>query len=234
MRPSAPGSDRPWGVVCALREELGRLARLAGPRRRKGAFEWAEIALASGPVLACVAGVGPARAHAAARALADVAELQGMLVVGVCGGLQPRLGPGELVHCARAVRLSDGAARASDAALRRAWAAAAPGHHGDFLTSERPVLARAERRRLAGLHPGDCVAEMETAAVAQAAEERGLRWAALRAVTDRADGWGSFAFRLHFPSQAGRAADTVPLLLASLARNGGLPGASGKLPADPV
>ena len=35
-------------------------------------------------------------------------------------------------------------------------------------------------------------------------------------VTDRADGWGSLSFRLHFPSQAGRAADTVASLLASL------------------
>jgi nucleoside phosphorylase len=151
--------------------------------------------------------------------------------VGVCGGLRARLGPGELVHCVRAVRLSDGAARASDEDLRRVWTVAAPGRAGDFLTSERPVLATAERQRLAGLYPGDCVAEMETAAVAEAAEQRGLPWAALRAVTDRADGWGSLSFRLHFPSQAGRAADTVPLLLTSLAPSGTVARAA---PAGPV
>jgi hypothetical protein len=76
------GSHRPWGVVCALREELGGLTRLAGRRVRKGAFEWAEIALPSTSVLACVAGVGPARAYAAANALCGATDLAGVLVVG--------------------------------------------------------------------------------------------------------------------------------------------------------
>jgi nucleoside phosphorylase len=212
--------------VCALREELGGLERLVRSRRRqagtRGAIEWAEIELASGPLLACVAGVGPERARAAATALAGAAELEGLLVVGVCGGLRPHLVPGELVHCTRAVSVSGGASRDADAALRSAWSAVAPGFEGSFLTCDRPVLDSGERRRLCeGLERSDpAVVDMETAAVAEAASRAGLRWAALRAVTDRADGWGRIAFRLHYPSQAGRAADTVPTLLASLSPRG--------------
>ncbi|NUP98022.1 MAG: hypothetical protein HUU28_17835, partial [Planctomycetaceae bacterium] len=42
--------------------------------------------------------------------------------------------------------------------------------------------------------------------------------AGLRAVTDSATGLGAVSFKLHFPSQAGRAADSVPELVRRLQR----------------
>jgi nucleoside phosphorylase len=54
---------------------------------------------------------------------------------------------------------------------------------------------------------------METAAVAVVARAAGLPWAALRAVTDGASWLGPAAFRRHYPTQAGRAADTLAALL---------------------
>jgi nucleoside phosphorylase len=63
---------------------------------------------------------------------------------------------------------------------------------------------------------GPCVAEMETAAVAAVASAAGVPWAALRAVTDRATLGGAASFRIHFQTQAARAADTVGALLERL------------------
>jgi nucleoside phosphorylase len=142
------------------------------------------------------------------------------LVVGTCGGLRQNLCPGTLVHCTRAAQV-DLAVRAgreidSDPALRAAWRAVAPGEEGWFLTADRPVLSIWRRLRLARAFAGPCVAEMETAAAAVVAQGAGVPWAALRAVTDRATLGGAAAFRIHFQTQAARAADTVGALLARL------------------
>jgi len=135
-------------------------------------------------------------------------------------GLRSHLGPGELVHCSTAIQTDlarvEGRSTDADAALRDEWRAVAPGACGFFLTADRPVLSWWRRARLARAFVGDCVADMETAAAGAAAAAAGVPWAGLRAVTDRADGLGGMLFKLHFPSQAGRAADTVPGLLARL------------------
>ena len=93
------------------------------------------------------------------------------------------------------------------------------GPEGWFLTADRPVINPWRRLRLARAFAGPCVADMETAAAAAVAARAGVPWAALRAVTD-VPGWtgpvGSGSFRKHFPTQAGRAADSVPDLLAAL------------------
>ena len=73
------------------------------------------------------------------------------------------------------------------------------------------------RARLARAFTGDAVADMETAAVAAVAARAGVPWAALRAVTDRAGTGTAIMFRRNFPAQAGRAADSVPGLVAKLA-----------------
>jgi hypothetical protein len=53
-------------------------------------------------------------------------------------------------------------------------------------------------------------------------------WAALRAVTDQATGGALASFRMHFASQAGRAADTLPALLeAARTARAALPDLSG-------
>ena len=59
------------------------------------------------------------------------------------------------------------------------------------------------------------VPKQYTAAVAAVADAAGVPWAALRAVTDRASGLALGAFLQHFPTQAGRAADTLEELLQS-------------------
>jgi nucleoside phosphorylase len=78
------------------------------------------------------------------------------------------------------------------------------------------VLSWWRRLRLARAFAGPCVADMETAAAAAVAAAAGVPWAGLRAVTDRATIGAPAAFRLHFPAQAGRAADSLPALAAWL------------------
>jgi adenosylhomocysteine nucleosidase len=209
------------GVLCALREELGRLPERARARRSLHGIEILELELAGRRVLACASGVGKVHAARGAALLVSEGASAGLLVVGVCGGLRQALSPGALVHCTRAVQTDaarmGGGAPAADRALREAWRAVAPGAEGWFLTADRPVLSLWRRLRLARAFAGPCVADMETAAAACVAAAAGVPWAALRAVTDRATWGGGAAFRLHFPSQAGRCADTVPALLERLA-----------------
>jgi adenosylhomocysteine nucleosidase len=218
------GERRTFGLVCALREELGSLRERARPLRRELGHEVLEIELEGHRLLLCESGVGKVAAARAAAALVASGVEGGMLVGGTCGGLVRRLVPGTLVHCTRAVQtdLAVRAGRESQACerLRAAWLEVAGGEEGWFLTADRPVLSLWRRLRLARAFAGPAVADMETAAVAAVADAAGVPWAALRAVTDGATGLGAVSFKLHFPSQAGRAADTVPALLARLGRAG--------------
>ncbi len=210
------------GLVAALAEELGSLRERAARTRRVSGLELFEVELDGARVLAATSGIGKVAAARAATVLAGEGAPDGLLVVGTCGGLRRHLGPGTLVHCSTAVQ-TDLAVRAgreveSDARLREAWREVVPGELGWFLTADRPVLSLWRRLRLARAFAGSCVADMETAAVAAVARASGLPWAGLRAVTDSATGLGAVSFKLHFPSQAGRAADSVPELVRRLQR----------------
>lgn len=211
--------ELPWGVVCALPQELGARLGAAPVVAQVQGLALREAELGASRVRCAVSGVGKVRAAHAASALLAAGPLRGLLVVGVCGGLRAALVPGTLVHCTRAVQ-TDFALRgdrefAPDGRLLACWRAAAPGQAGWFLTADRPVLSLWRRLRLARAFLGPCVADMETAAVAAVAGRAGVPWAALRAVTDQATGVALASFRMHFASQAGRAADTLPAFLQS-------------------
>ena len=206
------------GVVCALPEELGSLRARAHATRSLLGLEVHELDVGGRRVLACAGGIGKVMAARAASILLASGARDALLVVGTCGGLRQSLGPGTLVHCTTAAQVDlavrAGREVAADPLLRQAWLRAAPGVEGWFLTADRPVLSLWRRLRLARAFAGPCVADMETAAVAAVAAAAGVPWAGLRAVTDRATFAGGAAFRLNFSAQAGRAADTVPALLA--------------------
>ena len=221
-----------WGVVCALPEELGTLVKHVRRTYTRQGFELQELELDGQTALACVSGIGKVRAAQAATLLIAEGVERGLLMVGVCGGLRRSLGPGTLVHCERATQtdfaVRDGRESAADPRLLAAWRAVVPGPAGWFLTADRPVLSLWRRLRLARAFMGPCVGEMETAAVGAVCARAGLPWAALRAVTDGATEGGLASFRVHFPSQAGRAADTIPALLEQLRVTGGDPTGSSR------
>jgi adenosylhomocysteine nucleosidase len=223
----ATGAGGGVGIVCALREELGTLTAAVARRSELHglelvALEREKLGLerAGPPLWACVCGVGKVHAARAATLLIEQGARGALLVVGTCGGLKQGLAPGTLVHAERAIQadlaLRHAREQRADAHLLATWECVADGVRGAFLTADRPVLSAWRRWRVARHVDGPCVADMETAAVSAVAQAAGVRWAALRAVTDRADALAMLAFRQHFPVQAGRAADTIPHLLRRL------------------
>jgi adenosylhomocysteine nucleosidase len=217
--PLNDGANRPskTGILSALPEELGPWGAGASIERQGLTFH--QSMAGNETVLACAGGVGKVRAARAATLLVELG-VRRLLVVGTCGGLRKHLGPGVLVHCTRAAQtdygLREGREIDPDPGLLEAWQKLVPGRAGWFLTADRAVMSTWRKIRLARAFSGDCVAEMETAAAALVAQEAGIPWAALRAVTDRAGHMTPASFRQNFPIQAGRAADTVSDLLEGL------------------
>lgn len=208
-------------LLVAMPGELGSLRERVTAERTVQGLRLLELDLPDG-VLACVGGIGKVNAARAATILISEAQPRRLLIAGVCGGLRKHLAPGTLVHCDRAIQtdfaVREGREVAADPDLLAAWLLEMPGTTGSFLTADRPVLSRWRRLRLARAFSGDCVADMETAAAAAVCRAAGVPWAALRSVTDGAGAAALLSFRKHYPSQGGRAADSVPGLLERIGR----------------
>lgn len=207
------------GVLAAIGGELGQLK---GAQRERLVVAGVELGVAElgdsrMPVLTCVCGVGKVRAAAGAAALIAAGASEGLVIVGLAGGLMRGMRTGDRLHC--------GAAQQIDSAIREdrrylpdptwltAWRAAAPGPVAQFLTADRPVLNPIRRTYLAmryaraGQLPA--IADMETAAAAAVAARAGVRWAALRVLSDLAGFRAGRSFRQHFAALAGQSADTL-------------------------
>jgi adenosylhomocysteine nucleosidase len=213
-----------FGVVAALAGELGGLRELASKPWSVGGVRLSECELEDGTrLLLCVSGPGKVRAAAATATLIGAGATRGLFVVGLAGGLRRGMQPGDGLHCTTAVQadsaLGEDRRFEADPGLRTAWQAAAPGGSGWFLTADRPVFSPWRRMRLARAFAGACVADMETAAVAAVAARAGVPWAAMRVVSDLAGFGGARAFRKHFPSLAGRAADTLATWVPAYAQS---------------
>lgn len=211
--------------MCALPRELGLWRERVRSRRLVLGLEVLELD-APLPARAVVCGIGKvAAARGVAALCADAGgapPLARLWVVGTCGGLGSGLDVGTLVHCTSAVQadlgVREGRETAADEALRRAWAAVAPGREARFLTADRAVLSPLRRFRLSRAWPGPAVADMETAAAAAFAAGCGIPFAALRAVTDGAGWFGGASFRANYETQGPRAADTLLPLWERLGR----------------
>ena len=140
-------------------------------------------------VLVGCSGARPARARAeAARLLAEGAV--GLVSFGLAGGLSPALAPGDLV-LADVVVLPDGERIATDPAWRmRVLAAIEAGggtpHQVAVAGSDRLLATSAAKRALFAT-TGAVAVDMESHAVAEAAQRAGLPFVVLRAIADPAD-----------------------------------------------
>ncbi len=133
-------------------------------------------------------GADPERARREAEDLVD-AGVSALVSFGVAGGLCPSLDAGDLILADRVI-LADGRAIAADAA----WVRLArqrlgkPGHKtviGPVAASSRLLVTPAEKRQLCELS-GGIAGDMESGAVATVAEEAGLPFLVVRAVSDGA------------------------------------------------
>lgn len=181
------GSEETVGVVAALREEVGPLLARLTERRREavpGALSWTGR-LGARRLRVAVTGDGPELAERGLAAVVAAAPLARLLLVGIAGGLSPRLRPGEVVVSA-AVVIPDGQRLDSPADERPAAVAGAAG----TITSCRRIVG--SRREKAALwerlgRPARAVVDTETAAWARVADRHGVPWQAIRVVADTAE-----------------------------------------------
>jgi nucleoside phosphorylase len=152
----------PVGVVAALRSEIAPSVRVLALRRSGVHYESGSLRLMAG-------GVGKARAEAAARHLASLGPLSGLVSVGLCGALIDGLEPGTLVI--------DGAPEL------RARTAGVVAVEGACACVDRVLNDAAGKARLAA-ETGAKVVDMESAGVAKVAKELGLPFLTVKAVLD--------------------------------------------------
>jgi len=168
-----------WGFVCALRMEAVTLVSRP-PRQRRVAVG------RIGSLVLC--GMGAARARQAALLLAE-AGVDVLVSWGVAGALDPALEPGQLLIPAKVI-CADGSEYEVDADLRALLLSSRPGVP---CASTRPlfcaasaILEPAGKKRLFD-RSGAAAVDLESAAVAAVAAERGLPFVALRSVLDTAE-----------------------------------------------
>lgn len=166
------------GVVAALPQEV---STLAGPLPPGGA------APLGGHARLQLSGMGQGNARRAALMLADAGATH-LLSWGSAGGISPALPTGALL-LPLMVRRAD----AQGFAITPAWhqqlhaklAPALPVHTGDLLEVSQMVATTQEKQRLF-CASGALAIDMESAAIAQVAAQRGLAFAVLRVVLDTA------------------------------------------------
>jgi adenosylhomocysteine nucleosidase len=123
-----------------------------------------------------VGGVGTERAGQAARALAGTRSVDGLLSIGFCGALCEGLAPGELI-------LGGTTDLAASPELLALAEKTLPHRKGAVATVERVLLEVQEKRKVAA-ETGAVAVDMESAAVARAARERGVPFLAAKVVID--------------------------------------------------
>jgi hopanoid-associated phosphorylase len=167
------------GVVCALAAE----ARHLGPTTRR---HESLTPLADGTLLA-VSGMGPAAAARSARALID-AGATALASWGMAGGLDPALAAGTIFLPSEVISpagVSVATATGWRERLGAAIAAQQPLTHGRLLTSPKAVGSLAEKATLFRQMRAAAV-DMESLAIAEAAEARQLPFIAVRVIVDSA------------------------------------------------
>jgi adenosylhomocysteine nucleosidase len=156
-------------------EFRGLLSRVAGFRRQAFAVSFARAgAIAGHDTLLIANGMGPRRA-AAAVAAADPFQPEAIVSTGFCGALDHSLAIADVIAATEVI----GGSR-----IYPARPIEAP-RQGRIVSIAHVAQTAAEKRKLR--ETGASAVEMEAAAVAEAARQRGLPFYCVRAVTDLAD-----------------------------------------------
>lgn len=188
----------PSAILLPLPEEATPLLERLGSRETVtassgGSARFFRGLLGEHSVVVGITGDGPERAREGVRqAIASFAPSR-VLVVGVAGGLSPNLELGSRVLVTR-VFDERGSVWTADVGNLETIASAARARVGLALTSdhlatspERKALLRSRVLTFASgehLAPGALVVDLESAAMVAVAEEHGVPWLALRAVSD--------------------------------------------------
>ena len=159
---------KPVAVVVAMRRELEPLLRGVRSQRTNG-VEFFELENA----VVAVGGIGPGAARKAAKIAIERYEPRLVVSAGIGGALRTSLKVGDVV-CAREVVDADSGVRFT------------AGEGDVVIATIASVSGPSEKRMIAERCKADVV-DMEAAAVAAAAEERGLEFAAVKSISDELD-----------------------------------------------
>ena len=157
------------GIVCGLQSEAKAV---------RDACDDARIRI-------CVSGASAARAEEIARDFCSEGA-RAVLSIGVSGGLDPALKPGDLL-IGESVWFPSGASYAPDPDLVRTLVDAAPGARAALLYGSDEIVADASGKALLFNAYGAAAVDMESHAVAKAAMETGTTMLAIRAIADPAE-----------------------------------------------
>ncbi len=158
---------KPIAIVAAMPVELAPLLRGLSSQQVDGValFELPEAMVAIG-------GIGEARARHAAEVVIEHAQPKLLVSAGMAGAISPRLKVGDVGRIREVVDVATG-----DRYLTRG---------GEWvLATSQEVSNAAEKQSLLTKYGADVV-DMEGAAEAQVAKERGLEFAAVKAISDDA------------------------------------------------
>lgn len=171
------------GLVMALPIEAGPLkARLREPRTfRAGKLHIVEGLLAGRLVAMVVTGPGPVAARRGLDLLCAGHNPRWILSAGFAGALDPEIPRYALVSPSE-VGTPEGGWLTLDAPAD----SPSPYRSGRLLTIDRIARTAAEKAALRDAHHADLV-DMESAAIARACDDRALRFAALRVISDTAN-----------------------------------------------
>lgn len=219
-------------VVAALPEEAGALLRRLRPSGGRAATDARRRRLRLGrlagmPVVVGVTGDGALLARRGLDAILARWPLEGVVVIGLAGALDPRLSVGDIV-VGRRVRTPGGRVVLRLPPGEPDPAAPATDGWGTVVTvsslASTPASKRALREALPEEEAAGSVVDLESAAYVAAAEAAGVPWTVLRAVSDAAheslpgfldrcrDGTGAIR-RAEVLRQLGRRPLALPALL---------------------
>jgi adenosylhomocysteine nucleosidase len=160
--------------VCAVPIELRPLRRRL--RLRRSGLGYAGQ-VGDRELIALVTGMGGALARAATVQLLDAVDVEWVIVVGITGAIENETPIGTLVLPELVIDGADGSQhRPTPLPLGNA--------HGTMWTTDELILDPAQHADLRAR--GVISLDMETAAVAEVCEERGVPWSVVRAISDRA------------------------------------------------
>ena len=181
------------GIICAVPQESGPVIRRM-PRttksRLKGLRAW-HFTLNGHRTTLLESGMGPANARRAADTLIQEIKPDLVISIGFCGALTSGLAVGDLVMAEQLYLLTEtGLIRETfpkaDCPGLSSSSSTGDCFHGSFITTETAITKESLRPILPG-QPDCTVLEMETAFIARACQDAGIRFAALRSVSDSAD-----------------------------------------------
>lgn len=158
---------KPVAIVAAMPVELApMIGKLRG--RRVNGVELFDLPNA----LIAIGGIGAKFARHAAEVAVEQAQPKRLISAGIAGALAPELKVGDVGQVREVIDVANGVHY--------------PCEGGDWvLATSQDVSDAAEKQLLRAKHGADVV-DMEGAAVAQVAKERGLEFASLKAISDDA------------------------------------------------